>query len=258
MSWVHLVVAGASLASMRAAMERGDVDEAARQGMLAGPVVIEQALAAPDRFARFAAIAAAPDATGAPELLDALATAAAGPDRRTAIPAAHAARAIARTLAKHELPDDLAGADAFAWRDTWAALALRDDRWIELRVLALDTAAALDQAGTPLGATPGTGVPLATALADRDPAFRRAAIHTVPAPVPAALHAPLAAALASDTDPRVALAAAQVLCFDVTGTKRGPIHAAIGAAGMTRLKALVAGAKPTREIRDARRCLAAK
>ncbi|MBA3391591.1 MAG: hypothetical protein H0T89_03050, partial [Deltaproteobacteria bacterium] len=60
MSWLSVVLASvAGLASMRSAIERGDVDEAARQGMLAGPVVIEEALAAPDRPARLAAIVAA-------------------------------------------------------------------------------------------------------------------------------------------------------------------------------------------------------
>src|SRR5690242_21550552 len=103
MSLIYLVIAAAGIASMRSAMERGDVDEAARQGVLAGPAVIEEALAAPDRAARLAAIAAAPDASGRAELLDALATAASGPDRRSAVPAARAARTIARELAEREL-----------------------------------------------------------------------------------------------------------------------------------------------------------
>src|SRR5688572_9834599 len=127
--WLPLPLLLASLATMRAAIERGDVDEAARQGVLAGPVVVEAALAAPDRAARLAAIAAAPSVEGRFELLDALATAAAGPDRRTAIPAARAARTIAGELARHELPDDLAPADVLAWRAVWAELALRRDRW---------------------------------------------------------------------------------------------------------------------------------
>ena len=258
MAWLHLLVAGASIATMRAAMERGDVDEAARQGVLAGPLIIEDALAAPDRAARLAAIAAAPDVTGRAELLDALAVAAAGPDRRTAIPAARAARTIALELAKRELPDHIASEDAYEWRDAWAELAMRSDRWIELRVLALDTAAALDRAGTAMGATPGTGVPLATALADRDPAFRRAAVHTIPSPVPADLRAPLATAIASDTDDKVALAAAAVLCFDLVADKPAPIVDALSAAAMTRLKTLVEGAKPSPAIRNAKRCLTAK
>lgn len=260
MSLAWIVVTAAGLASMRAAMERGDLDEAARQGVLAGPVVIEQALRAPDRPARLAAIAAAPDADGRPELLDALAAAAADPDRRTAIPAARAARTIARELAAHALPDDVASDDVRAWRDAWAQLAARDELRIELRVLALDTAAALDRAAAAPGTAPaGVGLPLAAALADPDPAFRRAAIDDVPAPVPSAMRAPLAAALATDPDDRVALAAAQALCFDLVADAPGPILDAIGPAGLQRIEALVAGARPQQPgIRDARRCLTAR
>ena len=255
--WLHLIViAGAGIASMRAAMLRGDVDEAARQGELAGPVIIEEALAAPDRPARLAAIAAAPSVEGRAELLEALAVVARGPDRRTAIPAARAARTIARELTERELPDDIASDDVIAWRDAWAAIAARADRWIELRVLALDTAAALDRAATP-GAD-GIGMRLDTALADHDPAFRRAAIAVVPSPVPATMRTALATALAKDTDADVALAAAQALCFDLVADAPGPILEAIGPAGLARIRSLVDGAKPAPAIRDAKRCLAAK
>jgi hypothetical protein len=49
-SWLPLIVLSASaLAAMRGAFERGDVDEAARQGALAGPAVLERVLRAPDR-----------------------------------------------------------------------------------------------------------------------------------------------------------------------------------------------------------------
>lgn len=77
MGWVSLVVIGvAGVASMRAALLRGDVDEAARQGALAGPAVIDQAMMASDRASRLAAIAAAPISSGRIELLEPLARAA--------------------------------------------------------------------------------------------------------------------------------------------------------------------------------------
>lgn len=246
-----MIMAGAvGLAAMRSALERGDIDEAARQGALAGPAIVERILRAPggDRATRLAAIAAAPIVEDRAELLDALAHIAAGGDRRTALPAAGAARAIARELARRGRPDDIAADDVAAWRVTWAALATRADRWIELRVLALDTAAALDPAGL--------GVPLATALRDPDPAFRRAAATLVPLPV-AAAHVPaLVDAVVHDADPDVALAAAQSLCARVEPTDR-QIVAALGTAGLARLRALRAGARPSDEltVRDAVRCL---
>ena len=178
--------------------------------------------------------------------------------RRTAIPAARATRTIARELATHDLPDDLAPADVLAWRDAWAALAVRRDRWIELRVIALDTAAALDRSTPDPDSGTGTGVPLEVALADRDPAFRRAAILDVPLPVPPGARTALATAIAKDTDPAVALAAASILCFDASAATAQPIREALGAAGLERISALVTGTRLTPAIRDAKRCLAVK
>src|SRR5262245_25902025 len=148
MPWLHFLLAGtAGVVAMRAAFLRGDVDEAARQGAIAGPAVVERALGAADRPTRLAAIAAAPIVEDRAELLDALARVAAGADRRVAIPAARAARTIARELASRDPPDDIARDDISTWRRLWAQLAMREDRWIELRILALETAAALDPGG---------------------------------------------------------------------------------------------------------------
>ncbi len=233
---------------MRAAIDRGDVDEAARQGMLAGPAVITRALHAPDRSAKLAGIAAAPGSTDRESLLGPLAEVAGGPDRRTAIPAARAALTIARELATRiDLPDDLGADDVAAWRASFAELARDRERWIELRVLALDTAAALERRGV--------GVDLTTALADPDPAFRRAVIALVPAPVPSEMRAPLASSVAKDTDAGVALAAAAVLCADAATDPSPPILDALGGPGLARIRSLVAQKGSPSAIRDAKRCL---
>jgi hypothetical protein len=266
MSWAQLVVAAAGLASMKAAIERGDIDEASRQGLIAGPAVVERALVSTDRALRLAGIASAPTVTGRLSLLEALATAAGGPDRRTAIPAAHAARSIARELAcaagracagAHPtedlaMPDDVAPDDIGRWRAAFVELAPRPDRWIEVRVLALDTASALD---------PDTGelVALITrGLADPDPAFRRAAIAIVPMPVPVSLHAALSKAIAHDRDPGVALAAAAVMCGDLISDAPRPILDAIGSAGLARAQTLAGEPTASRvAAKDVGRCLAA-
>lgn len=248
-SWILFA---ASLATMRAAIDRGDIDEAGRQGMLAGPAIVEQALLARDRPAILAGIAAAPTTTGREELLVPLAKVAAGPDRRTALPAARAAVAIARELAKRtDLPDDLASDDVVTWRQLYVDLAMDRERWIELRVIALDVAAALDRA--PGGAN-GIGVDVAAALADPDPAYRRAAITVLPAPVSSANRTLLASTLAKDTDPDVALAAASTLCADLATDPPQPILDAVGAPGLERIRSLTAG-KQGAAIRDAKRCL---
>lgn len=248
----HWIVFAAGLASMRAAIDRGDVDEATRQGMLAGPRVVERALAAPDRPAILAGIAAASSVTGREELLLPLATVAASPDRRTALPAARAALAIARELAARiDLPDDLASDDVATWRDRYLALAKDRDRWIELRVIALDVAAALDRSP---GGAGGLAIDFPTALADPDPAFRRAAIAVLPAPVPTSLRAPLIAAVHKDPDDHVALAAAAALCADLAADPKAPIVEALGAPGIQRLRALTASTRSP-AARDAKRCL---
>ena len=249
MGWLHVLVTAASgIAAMRAAIDRGDIDEAARAGAAAGPTVIEQALAAPDRSAKLAGIAAAPLAEDRAELLPALARLAAGPDRRVAIPAADAARTIARDFARHGRPDDIADADVIVWRDTWWTLARRRDRWIAVRILALDVATTLDP----------TAIDLPTALTDPDPAYRRAAIEAVPMPVPTALRAALATAVVKDIDPDVALAAAHILCADLASAPAQPIIDALGPAGVARIRTLVTAKAPAHLLRDAKRCLSGK
>jgi hypothetical protein len=199
-SSLALVIAG--IASMKAAIDRGDLDDAARQGRLAGPAIVERAIASADRATRLAGIVAAPVVDDRAELLPALARAASGPDRRTAIPAAWAALDIARHL---QPADDIADDDIAGWRALFAELAAKPDRWNELRVVALDTAQALAEPGQ-LGFD-------VTVFADPDPAIRREAASLVPVPLPAAARAPLAT-LAHDRDPDVVRAANQALCAD--------------------------------------------
>lgn len=250
MSVSLVIIAAAGLASMKAAMERGDVDEASRQGALAGPAIVEQALASDDRATLLAGIAAAPATEDRAELLDALAKVAAGPDRRVALPAARAARAIARELSAKDRPDDLAPEDLTLWRASYAQLAADRTRWIELRVLALDTASAL--------APDGAGLPLETALADPDPALRRAALVDLAVPIPVDHRAPIAKTIVSDVDTEVALAAGAVLCADLAQDPPGPILDALGEPGLARLRTAIADpAAPRAALREIARCLAA-
>jgi hypothetical protein len=200
-----LMVSAAGIATMTAALDRGDLNETARQGALAGPQVVERALHSKVRAEQLAGILAAPVVEDRAELLPALAAVAASADRRVAIPAADAARAIADELGHHELPDDLAPVDIGEWRSAWEAIAKDPDHFIEVRVRALDTAAALAGAsGDPIG------FDLAAFLADPDPDVRLVAVTLVPAPLPDGAR-PLVEKATHDTDPRVARAASRVL-----------------------------------------------
>ncbi len=268
-----VALASPSLATMKAALEKGDLDEASRQGVLAGAAAIEAALASPDRATVLAGIAAAPRVDDRAELLEALGRIARGPDRRTAIPAARAAVAIAREMSRGEPSDDIADADIVAWRDDFAEIALDRTRWIDVRVLAVDAATYIERsrlipAGTaapgvqrtPLDPTraDGSGVPLAPALADPDPALRRAVLAHAPAPLPPELRDPIATAVVSDIDPLVALAAAAVVCADLAVDPAEPILDAQGPAGLTRIQTIVATSGASRgHVREAARCLAA-
>jgi hypothetical protein len=236
----------AGIAAMTAAFERGDLDETSRQGMLAGPAVVEGALTGPGRASQLAAIVAAPRVEGSAELLSTLASVAGGGDRRTAIPAARAAKAMARELAAHELTDDLATDDVAGWRAEFEQLATNPHRFIEVRVLALDTVASLTQVLEP----GGLGFDLGVALADPDPAYRAIAIGNVPRPTPTSTLGALANTVKNDADDKVALVAAQVLCGDDPAGAR-PL---LAAQGLDRIKKLVGG-KPARLVRDAVRCL---
>ena len=172
------VVSVAGIGSMKAAMERGDVDEAARQGVLAGPAVVEQAMAAPARETRLAGIAAAPWVEDRDELLPALAKVAGGPDRRTAVPAARAAVRIAKEMERAGLPDDVAAADVEEWRAAWEAIARDEERFVEVRVMALEAATALAHVTDPTAA----GFDVAAMAKDPDPDVRAAAAEIAAAP----------------------------------------------------------------------------
>ncbi len=262
-----------SLATMKAALEKGDLDEATRQGVLAGPHVVEAALASADRATMLAGIASAPLVEDRIELLEPLSKIARGPDRRTAIPAARAAAKIARDALREEPPDDIAAADLAAWRDRWSDIALDRTRWIEVRVLAIDVAAYVERSRalatpdpsgrpqrTPLdpARADGTGVPLAPALADPDPAIRRAILAHAPSPLPPELRDPIAKVVISDTDALVALAATAALCADLAFDPAQPILSALGPAGITRIQTIVTTDGASRgHLRDAARCLAA-
>ncbi len=232
--------AAAGIASMTAAVDRGDLDEAARQGALAGPAVVEKALHSKVRATVLAGIVAAPSVEDRVELVPALATVAAGSDRRTALPAARAAREIALGLAKKDLADDIAPDDLEQSRALFEQIALSRSP-IEVRVAALETASALEHVLDP----DQLGFDLSRALADVDPALRAAALGAIDRI--AIAQRPVIVAALGDRDPTVALAAARALCAD---EDLPGIKAALGEPGLAQVKALAKS-----HAADVARCL---
>lgn len=218
-----------------------------------------------ERASTLAAISAATQCEDAWALLVPLARVAGGPDRPFASAAAMSALEIAgsltaTTVAEKDIPDDLL-ADAV---DAWRSIAIGPHRWADVRVHGLATVAALG----PLD--PGSAMPLVEQLAgDPDPEVRRAAFELMPLPLPDTALAIAGRTLAEDSDPVVAVAAAQAACGGLAArsTDRAnaperasaPVLAALGEPGLTRLRELVAEtveSSPAATL-DAARCLAA-
>ncbi|MCB9559751.1 MAG: hypothetical protein H6709_12740 [Kofleriaceae bacterium] len=248
------------------AHDRGDLDEVGRRARAAGAAAVAELLRDDDRAHVVAGIAAAPLVPDAWELLDELAVWAGGWDRSLAAPAALAAVRIARDFdgdaaIAHEVADDVL---AFA-HGAWLAVAARPDRWADVRVHALETAAHLAATrGATADEDPGAGYDLPAYLADADPEVRRAAAELAPQPAPSIWRGALGDAIAGDADPAVALAAAQALCsqlaFDTAPATVATITGVLGDAGATRLRAIFRGplpAVPEGALVDAARCLAA-
>lgn len=269
-AWKITVLAGLALATGAAhggessrlatdldrALRSQDVDSLPTAGQALGPAAIEEALGSQVRRTVLAAALAAPGAERPWSLLEPLAGAAAGPDRPIAVAAADAARTIARTLDRQtvideDVPDDVVGTALTAWRQVGAD----PTRWADVRVAALEIGRALHDALGEDAEPDDVAYDLAAALRDSDPEIRRAALELI---AHDGLPLSTVAAMLNDTDPIVALVAAQVLCAGLAfDDDAAPLLAAAGATGLARMRALVRlPNQPPAAILDAARCLA--
>ena len=253
----HVVIL--AILGLLGAYQRGDRDAVAQYGAQTGVLELSQALAAPERGERLAAIQAATSAgQDAWVLLAPLANRARERDRPVAAAAARAAVRISEDIDRRRALEWHIPADALHDRlVAWRELARDEGGWPDVRVHAMETAARLHAA---LG-DDATEAPfdLPSSLADPEPEVRRAALELLPMPLPNELHATVIARVTADGDPTVALVAAQTVCITIAlDAKAAPILAALGDAGLARLRELVLepGAPPSAVI-DAARCLAA-
>ncbi len=290
------------------AAQAGHQSELARLGARAGarglrPLLVAEdpAAAPPAREVSLAAVMAAPAAEDAWDLLAPLAMHAAGPDRLLAASAAASAAVIAVRLHRewsgaHEAQES-APAALVTVQQRWLDVARDPGRWVNVRVLALETAVALGRvlhalagggrqsatgspgspaegvsgtdSGTGAGTDSGTGagdgpgaepaVFLAVFTVDAEPALRRAAYELLDTPLADTQRALAVRAVADDADAHVALAAAQALCAGIGfDDDPAPILAALDDDARARLRALVGvAAHPPAARIDAGRCLAA-
>jgi hypothetical protein len=251
---------GSPAGEPRRALLAGDWDDLARAGQRAGSRGLALDLAAPDRLTVLAAALAAPAADDAVWLLRPLARAARSPDRPIAAAATASAARIARRITPEaaldrDLPLDWLRARLADYR----TVALDGGRWADVRVLALETATALSRALGEQAAPADAPYDPAALLADPDPEVRRAALELLPAPLRPADLAIAAGAVTRDADPLVAAVAGQIVCEGLgAGDPPRPVLAALGAAGLQRLRSLAGGSDLPHATRLAiARCLAA-
>lgn len=257
-----VVLAAASADGIVLAHTAADHDEVARLAGRVGAAGVAPMLISADRAEVAAGLDAAPRVPDPWELFDDLARLAAGWDRSQAAPAARAAATIARTIdaelaIAQELPDDkLATATRL-----WAELGARPDRWGDVRVHALEVAAHLAAARVATADDdPGLGYDLEATLRDPDAELRRAACELVPQPAPDTARAALAHAVSDDADAAVAIACAQALCAELEFSASAPALAALGEAGLARLREILMAplpVVPAPALVDAARCPAA-
>ncbi len=154
------------------------------------------------------------------ENLAILATAAALPDRVLAAPAAQIGSELAHTIDSFDVEDkEIPRASLRALQLRWLQIADTKDRWVDIRVYALDVASRLHALQQP----PERSAPETLWLVFLDPQMRSAALTFVPETE--ALRQVATKMLISDASEEVSLAAGQRLC--------GPLR--IGAADLPTL-----------------------
>jgi hypothetical protein len=251
----HVVIV--AVLGLVAAFQRGDRDQLAHEARVAAASGLATSLSSKDRAEQLAAIAAAPHVDAAWWLLTPLAQRAQSRDRRIASTAARSAALIAGELTRHQVIELEISVDLLHERlEAWREVARDRGRWADVRVHAMVTAAEIHGAlGRDAEQAP---FDLESAAADPEPEVRRAAFELLPAPLPDDLIATVAAHVLDD-DPVVALSAAQAVCAGIgLDANPKPLLAALGDAGLARIRALVAAPDAhTGAAVDARRCLAA-
>lgn len=275
-------VASREVAAAVSSFRRGDLDETARRFHRAGRDAVLVAVRGADRTAALAALWTMQE-RAEPWPLAVLAELAASSDRRRARAAAAVAATLAARLSVEAAEaEDLDGEELLSWQADYLAIAGRADGWIDVRTDCLEVAALLGRVALVLGVAPAapTAVPpsppspaaparppaatspgdaaLLAALADPDPAMRRAAVDLFASPIPPPIRAELARLAAAEADPVVARAAAAALCAELAGQIAGDVLGALGREGMNRVREL---ARATTDAQaadvDLARCLAA-
>jgi hypothetical protein len=203
------------------------------QGERAGASGVAAKLATGERARTLAALRASEGAADSWALLDDLAMTAAGADRSLAIEAAQVAAEVSHhldaiTIEEQEIPSE----DLLQWRGAWLKVAGSEQRWVDIRVYALEVAAVLHEL---LEVSRRPELPWKKFIEDSDEEMRAAAIQL--APRTASLLEAATKLVADDKFDLVALSAAQRLCAPL-GSVGIPVSDMSSAAIMKRLQEL--------------------
>jgi hypothetical protein len=186
----------------------GNRTELERLGGQAGAQAIAVEIASGERPKVLAALRAAPGAADSWALLGALAHIAEEPDRSLALEAALVATELSHGLDEFMIEEqEIPRHDLLLWHQAWVRVATTENRWIDIRIYALEVAGVLHAL---LQAPVRPEFAWKSFFEDADDEMRAAAIQL--APRSQALLVEAARLVKDDKIDRVALSAAQRLC----------------------------------------------
>lgn len=213
-------------------LRSGNRVELERMGERVGATGLAHELISEDRIGTLAALHAATGAEDSWALLGLLAQRAADPDRSIATLAAQVGVEIAHQLDGYTIDlQEIPTQNLLIWHSSWLEVAKHPQRWVDIRVYALEAAERLRSL---IAASKQPEVQWDEFLGDSDAEMRAAAIAF--APRGRALEPQALALLRNDASPQVVLTAAQWLCGPL-GSRR-VLAKGLDASTAARLQAL--------------------
>ncbi len=196
-----------------AALLAGNESQLRRIGERMGASEIGKLMMSPQRLSAIAAVVSVSRIQEGYEFLPFLAQAAARPDHSIAARAAEVAEALSSAISLVELEEqELGNHELSRWQMQWIAIASDSQRWMDIRVLSLETAAHLHSLQS---ADKRTELDWEHFLADKNPTMRAALLSLLPQSTQFAPEVVLL--LQNDKSPTVAMRSAQWLCGPLSG-----------------------------------------
>ncbi|MBL4633512.1 MAG: hypothetical protein JKY56_06560 [Kofleriaceae bacterium] len=198
-----------------AALLTGNESQLRRIGERMGAYKIGKLMMSQQRLSAIAAAVSVSHIQEGYEFLPFLGQAAARPDHSIAARAAEIAEALSSAISLGELEEqELGNHELSLWQMQWSAIASDSQRWMDIRVLSLETAAHLH---TLQSADKRAELDWEEFLADKSPTMRSAALVLLPQSTQ--FTSLVVALLQSDKSTAVAMRSAQWLCGPLSGDR---------------------------------------